>query len=151
MPFWGLLNLLGSDANHGECPYKHSVSTKRPKHIVSVDSKGGVSLLIHLHLPPNPYHSTGTNNKRSSLCGKSPGREPTAHLHKQWAQIIRRATKGFLAILNTYHRSCAQQLRLQDTDLESSIAARLGEARAKRFRDCQTSLCQKRSPSTGRS
>ena len=66
---------------------------------------------------------------------KSPGWEPAAHLHKQWAQIIRQAAKGFLTTLKTYHRSCEQQLRLQAINLESSIAAQLGEARAKQSKE----------------
>ena len=61
---------------------------------------------------------------------KAPCREPAARLQKQWAQIVRRAANGFLAALKTYHRSCAYHLRLQATNLESFIAARLGETRA---------------------
>ena len=81
---------------------------------------------------------------------KSPGRELAACLHKQWAQIIRRASKGFLAALKTYHRSCIQQLRLQATNLESSIAAQLGRGMSRNVqRDHQTSLRQMRLPSTG--
>ena len=58
---------------------------------------------------------------------KVPCREPVAHLQKEWAQVIKRATWGFLASLRTYHRSCAHHLRLQATNLESSIVTWLGK------------------------
>ena len=60
---------------------------------------------------------------------KAPCREP-ARLRKEREQIVRRAANGFLAVLKTYHRSCAYHLRLQATNLESFITARLGETRA---------------------
>ena len=62
---------------------------------------------------------------------KAPRQKPVARLQKEWAQTVRRASNGFLAALKTYHRSCANHLRLQATNLESSIAARLGETRVK--------------------
>ena len=62
---------------------------------------------------------------------KSPGQEPAARCHKQWAQIIRQAANGFLAALKTYHWSCGQQLRLQATNLHLSKVAQQGKARAK--------------------
>ena len=61
-------------------------------------------------------------------------REPTAHLQKEWAKLIRQAANGFLAALNTYHRRCAEHLRLQATNLESSIAAWLGETKSRSIR-----------------
>ena len=63
---------------------------------------------------------------------KSPSREPTSRLQKDWARITRRAANGFLAALRSYHRSCAHQLRLQATNLEPSMVAQEGKARANR-------------------
>ena len=48
---------------------------------------------------------------------KLPGREPAASLHKPWSQIIRRAAKGFLTALKTYHMSCEQQLNTEESSV----------------------------------
>ena len=63
---------------------------------------------------------------------KAPCWEPAALLQKQWARIIRGVAFWFLTALKVYQRSCAYHLRLQVTNVESSIATRLGKARAKR-------------------
>ena len=55
---------------------------------------------------------------------------PSARVQKTWAQIIKRAARGFLAALRTYHRSCAHHLWLQVANWESSITARVGRTNA---------------------
>ena len=129
------MNPSGSDTDHGECPYQHPVSTKDLNTlyawIARVESHYQfTTTCLRSHIIPR-----GLTINVHPCVPKSPGWEPAAHLQKQWAQIIRWAAKGFLATLKTYHRSCVQQLRLQVTNLESSIVAQLGEAGAKRSKE----------------
>ena len=74
------------------------------------------------------YISQGLQLKVRLCVPKSPCRKPVSHLHKDWAHIIKRASRDFLSALKIYHRSCAYHLRLQATNLEASIETHFGRA-----------------------
>ena len=61
---------------------------------------------------------------------KAPCWKPATSLQKQWTQIVRKRANGFLAASKTCHRRCNHHLRLQATNLESFMAACIGETRA---------------------
>ena len=80
-----------------------------------------VTICLHDHLTPK-----GLQLKTQPCVLKSPCRELAARLDKEWESIIRRASRDFLSALKVYHRSCAHHLRLQATNLETSIGNRFG-------------------------
>ena len=88
-----------------------------------------VTICLHDHLTPK-----GKQLKTRPCVLKSPCRELAARLDKEWARIIRRASRDFLSALKVYHRSCSHHLRLQATNLETSIGNRFGRADTRALR-----------------
>ena len=74
---------------------------------------------------------------------KVPCQQPTACFQKEWAQIIGQAVNGFLTAFKTYYSSLANHLRLQATNLGSSIPAQLREARAEWSKSIAKTVCNK--------
>ena len=76
----------------------------------------------------NHLTSRGLQLRARPCVPKSPCRELAARLDKEWAWIIKRASRDFLSALKLYHSSCAYHIRLQATNLETSIENRFGRA-----------------------
>ena len=84
-----------------------------------------VSAFLHNHTIP-----WGLQINVYSYVPKLPIQESAAHLEKEFSCKIKWASWGFLATLKKYHRNCPHHLRLQVTNLETTIVARLGKTRA---------------------
>ena len=82
-----------------------------------------VTICLRDHIIPK-----GLQLKIRPCVPKSPCREPASRLEKEWARIIRRASRDFLSALKLYHRSCAYHLRRQATNLETFIETCFGKA-----------------------
>ena len=81
-----------------------------------------VSTCLRRHCIPRGLHI-----KLKPCVSISPCQEFAARLQKEWLHTIKRASINFLAALKRYHRSCAQHLRLQVTNLERLIISRTGQ------------------------
>ena len=80
-----------------------------------------VSTCLRNHVIPGRLHI-----KIKPCVPKSSNWNYVARLVKEWAQISRRTTRGFLEAMKCYHSSCARSLWFQVSNLETSMINQLG-------------------------